>query len=490
MSTLKFPINILFFVSITSPVFCQNTTQIDVINYDILENKGHINTIDLYYKKKALYKELELTNTGCHGYLLNAYYNQYLMIEESLRINYFITKTPLNKYLEDIVADIQDKNSTIFDVKTSYTVIIIRSNEVNAYCLGDRILAVSLGLLASLENEGELASVLCHELAHDVLEHHEKEMIHQALMFSKDSIGATINYTLDQGENTSTKMEAYLSRVFSENITENKKSEKEADSLSVLIYWASGYHHENAISAVNNIRVPILSKSKTSIYDYLISKGLVLKQNLIYTGDDSRMSDINNTHPIDTVSAYLGTNERMKFLNKIQLKKPSEIKVIDTLLFYNLRINSLVQIILSDYYSNDPALAVAYSILLKELCADQDFSDNLIIIGLCKGALLKEQLILNKCIGSTDPNYTLSHNQVIQLMQKLKLSEINGTICPLTNTLKKDEGNVYSYTAILYTAYYCFDNVKYNYLIKNYKELYKYSFFKNDLIYLPKKKRK
>lgn len=228
-----------------------------------------------------------------------------------------------------------------------------------------------------------------------------------------------------------------------------------------------------------------------TLLDYLKSKNIKINENWRYKGDESRMHDIvdNSLFFMDTISTHPEINVRIDQLKR--LKEYNSLKTLekDSIQYAELRINSIIQIILSTYINDNPAETLCYALMLKELDYEQEFSDNMIIISLCKGLFLKQKLQLNYSIGSTDSSYSLLLNQSIHFMQKIRQNEFNDVVCNLMESVKsKSEAEIYSFTAILYSAYFCFSKNKYNYLLHDYKVLNKNGFFKNDLIHLPKKK--
>jgi hypothetical protein len=70
----------------------------------------------------------------------------------------------VNKVMDEILKD--DK-----DLRGKIEVYIIKSNQVNAFTTNNGIIFVTLGLVAQVESEAELAFVLCHELTHYTQQH-------------------------------------------------------------------------------------------------------------------------------------------------------------------------------------------------------------------------------------------------------------------------------------------------------------------------------
>ena len=74
---------------------------------------------------------------------------------------------------------------------SNYYFRIVDSSEINAFALPGGYIYVTRGLLASLNSEGELASVIGHEIAH-VTMHHGAKMMIRSLGAQILSIGGAI----------------------------------------------------------------------------------------------------------------------------------------------------------------------------------------------------------------------------------------------------------------------------------------------------------
>ncbi|MBL0008948.1 MAG: M48 family metalloprotease [Saprospiraceae bacterium] len=67
-------------------------------------------------------------------------------------------------------------------------IFIYRSNEANAFSLGEGLILVSTGLLARMPDVSQVAFVLSHEIAHDAMNHvflnlrHISESLHEGEM--------------------------------------------------------------------------------------------------------------------------------------------------------------------------------------------------------------------------------------------------------------------------------------------------------------------
>ncbi|SVD99131.1 uncharacterized protein METZ01_LOCUS451985, partial [marine metagenome] len=77
----------------------------------------------------------------------------------------------VNKIGQNVVSKLVNKEFSKFYFK------LVDSSEINAFALPGGYVYLTRGLLASLNNEGELASVLGHEIGHITMHHGAKMMI-------------------------------------------------------------------------------------------------------------------------------------------------------------------------------------------------------------------------------------------------------------------------------------------------------------------------
>ena len=75
---------------------------------------------------------------------------------------------PMTQYVNDVAAIVLNDHP---DLQKTIRFYIIKSDVVNAFATQQKIVFINSGLLAQLNNEAELAFVLCHEIGHIVKNH-------------------------------------------------------------------------------------------------------------------------------------------------------------------------------------------------------------------------------------------------------------------------------------------------------------------------------
>ncbi|MDQ3109731.1 MAG: M48 family metalloprotease [Bacteroidota bacterium] len=109
----------------------------------------------------------------------------------------------------------------------------LKSSEVNAFSTNQGIIFITLGLVAQLENEAQLAFIISHEVAHYERHHTMNEYIRQKQIFSDNN-----NYKYNTYDDQIRTASSY-----------SKELELEADSIGIARLSKTGYDCGEAISS-------------------------------------------------------------------------------------------------------------------------------------------------------------------------------------------------------------------------------------------------
>ncbi|MEO1410015.1 MAG: M48 family metallopeptidase [Bacteroidota bacterium] len=85
-------------------------------------------------------------------------------IDDMLQSGLVLFNDPVSDYLNEVLAQLPIEDAKLR--KKTPRVYALNSSAVNAFATDQGIIFVTLGLLANLENEAQLAFILCHELIH------------------------------------------------------------------------------------------------------------------------------------------------------------------------------------------------------------------------------------------------------------------------------------------------------------------------------------
>lgn len=137
------------------------------------------------------------------------------------------------------------------DIKFYFS--ILDSEEVNAYATPGGYVFLTKGLLYSVKDESELASVIAHEIAHI----NEKHMYNDIKPKRDISVGENVTRLLSKGGSDITSS---LSKAVDEGIKMllvkglEHKYEFEADQVGILLVSQLGYNPQSLISVLKRIK--------------------------------------------------------------------------------------------------------------------------------------------------------------------------------------------------------------------------------------------
>ena len=148
----------------------------------------------------------------------------------------------INDIGQNLIAKLANKEFSRFHFK------LVDSSVINAFALPGGYIYVTRGLLAVLNNEAELASVIGHEISHVTLHHGAKLMIR--------SIGAQV---LSVGGALATKNAgewmAVSSAIFQQiNLGYGREAELESDAQGMMNAADAGYQPTSMASFLRNLR--------------------------------------------------------------------------------------------------------------------------------------------------------------------------------------------------------------------------------------------
>ncbi|MCH2229672.1 MAG: M48 family metalloprotease [Crocinitomicaceae bacterium] len=153
-------------------------------------------------------------------FLTHIHYN----IDEMLHSGIVLYGDPATDYVNDVATKLLANEPKL---KKKLEFYVIKSNITNALSTDQGLIFVTLGLLAQIENEAQLAYVLSHEIAHFTESHVENA------------------YT----EKTEISLEStYEDRIKNLN-NYSKDNELEADKLGIELYHKAGYSKNELLSA-------------------------------------------------------------------------------------------------------------------------------------------------------------------------------------------------------------------------------------------------
>ena len=146
----------------------------------------------------------------------------------------------LNRYLEEIGRRLATNSDR---PNLTYTFQIVEDPAVNAFATAGGFLYMNTGLLKAAENEGEVASVLAHEMGHIEGKHLIKQMRQQAI-----TSGIASATGLDRSQSVGLGVQLAL------NLPRSRKDELDADKRGLKTLTRAGYAPSAMVSFMQKLQ--------------------------------------------------------------------------------------------------------------------------------------------------------------------------------------------------------------------------------------------
>ena len=287
--------------------------------------------------KKAKPDATALTDKKAQKKYLELSEDQRKAIINGFEENNFVYQKDICNYLAEIASTFQKHNASLF--KETPLVLLDRSDVVNAYAVGNNIVVINLGLFLFVQSREELALIIAHELAHNILRHAENSLKETAMRLSSDDYKESLDAVLDSKYERLSRLKKIIISYSANRSRHSRYHETSADSLAVILLKKSGIKFDASfflrLDSVQSISRQVLQKPVKHFFEQYglgfddswlkQAKGLSSKN---YQFKDTAQLDDDSlkTHP-DCVLRY----EKTKALtdNNISLKPvPDKLKEI------------------------------------------------------------------------------------------------------------------------------------------------------------------
>lgn len=267
------------------------------------------------------------------------------LVNQVLNSGRVLFNDPVSVYLNRVMDEVLKSDP---ELRKQVRVYAVRSSVVNSFTTDDGIILVNLGLLAQLENEAQLAFILCHELVHYTHKH---------------VINAYVeNQEIKQGKG------AYRRSTFDERMLArsrySKELEKDADRIGLHRFLRTDYSTSSLLNVYEVMRYAHLPFDDIPFDKDFFNAGF-------YQVDESYF--LNSVRPVESIGndgrlhgTHPSPTERQQLMERFLIGSRGAEKqyLISETDFFQLRETARFE--LTDLYlkSNRPVMSIYNSYLL------------------------------------------------------------------------------------------------------------------------------
>ena len=422
---------ILFLISI-------NISAQEIILLDTLHLQDKKKLKDKYNKRKSLFlSQLNHIQDKKEAKEIKAIFEEnYKDINNKIDRNELIFDSPLNNYLNDLGASIQKETP---EIPKDISILISREYSINAFNRGEGTIIVNNYLLNALDHEDQLVYILCHEMAHQTLNHVLESVTKYVQSNNSLELKIQTKQLKKQKYNQKTKAENLLMEIAYKNSAINREKEIQADSLGYVFYSRLNRAPYQVIKTLEMLRDSDKEGDSLTIKDYeklFTSFKLQTKEQWFkidsfdqynYQKNTKFNTDSLRTHPNCDIRIEKLTNHSPEIKKTIQQLNPSS----ET--FLKWQKSAVYQNIQNEYFAKNYGNSLYEALKLYNKKPDV-LLKKWIGLNFTKLYEAKKAYELNKYISQVNiVKYTHSYNLFSTFIFNLTLSDLE-TICKSFNS--------------------------------------------------------
>ncbi|MEE9408073.1 MAG: M48 family metallopeptidase [Polaribacter sp.] len=202
--------------------------------------------------KERYYKLLKNLDAKHRSKLKKQFRKRNETILELIKDSVFVFHKEYDTFLSNILEEINSENPTL--KSKDYKFFFNRLATPNAACFGNEVFMINTGLFHFLENEDEFAFIVCHEIAHQVLNHVDNNIKKYVNTVNSKEVKRKIRdvqLTIYGRNKEGMKLVKNLTFNF---LAYSRKLELEADSIGLELYKKTKYNANAAITALEKLK--------------------------------------------------------------------------------------------------------------------------------------------------------------------------------------------------------------------------------------------
>jgi Zn-dependent protease with chaperone function len=158
------------------------------------------------------------------------------------------TSPAASAYLNQIVKEIVKSNACLNQLPLNC--YFSRSGNPNASYVGEGMILINMGLFTRLNNESQVAFVICHEIAHQYLKHSENTIANYVTRLNSKEVQDELNTIKSSRYRRSQPLEDLTNAITFDTRRHVRRNESEADSLAVELLKHTGFDCSEVIATL------------------------------------------------------------------------------------------------------------------------------------------------------------------------------------------------------------------------------------------------
>lgn len=410
-----------------SNAFCQNLTYYKSPEDDAAKYKEWMAATEKRYNADV---------SGLSGknkkYLEQLFKDRFENIKKMYDRKEIVTEAMANGYLQLLITEIIKSNQSLAALDTR--VAFSRTWWPNASSMGEGTILFNIGLFYKLQNESQVAFVLCHELAHLFLNHSNNNINRYVNTVYSDEFQAELKKINKSQYQKNQQLDALTKSITFGNRRHSREHESEADSLALEWLKNTSFDVRESLSCLArldsidedkyNVTLPL--KRVFNFQEYPFQERWTQEEKSLF-GSLAASSEVESQKERDSLKTHPECSLRVARLkDRVQqyYKAGSRTFVVNEKQFKQLQNDFDYEIIDFCYRSDNVSKSLYYTLQMLET---QPTNAWLITnTGRCINKLFTAQKnhTLSQVVDLPSPYNDKNYNNLLEFIQRVRLTDI------------------------------------------------------------------
>ncbi|MBB1283916.1 M48 family metalloprotease [Flavisolibacter sp. BT320] len=350
------------------------------------------------------------------------------MITRSFTEKEILTADEANYYLNALAKEIFKGNPSLNS--REIRILFSKSAAANAYSMGEGTILFNIGLFHRMENEAQVAFALCHELAHYLLDHGNSTIHKYVNTVYSDEFQKQLKNIQKSAYRQNQQLEQLAKCLLFRSRRHSREYEQAADSMALELMKNTPFDLNGVVSTLalldtaetDKFSAPLQLEKRFHFTSYPFKKSWLESESLFFTKsteEANNETDSLKTHP-DCKSRIKAVQQKQQHYQKTTGKK----FVVDKAKFDRLKNQFDYEIVEHCFQSNRVSKALYLGLQMLNKKPDDVFLHTM--VGRCLNEIYTRQKAheLGKIVDLPDNSYTKDYNNLLRLLQNIRLSEL------------------------------------------------------------------
>lgn len=358
------------------------------------------------------------------------YKTHFEQIEKTISGKSTVTAKQPYQYLQEILAKIIKANPVL--KAEELRIFFTRDWWPNAYSMGDGSIAINAGLVIHMQNEAELAFVLCHELAHYYKAHTLQSVDNYVNITNSPEFQKRLKELSKQQYGVNKELEKLSLNIIFNSRHHSRSRETEADLQAFSFFKNTGYNANGIVSLLQLLdtvdKATVFPKLNVqtilNFEGYPFKKKWIQEESAIFSKINTQTSE-EKAKEIDSFKTHPDCSVRIAALkDSVASQNAGKDFLVDETYFQKLKEELLLEMIEHTYQADNLSRNLYYNLLLLQQQKHTNLAAYFIARDLNKLYQQQKNHKAGLLLDNENKFYADDYNQLLRLLNRIRLDEL------------------------------------------------------------------